>query len=142
MKGTAARALGLVDLPLTSQASTTIYVRRLKLLLMVTLPVGAICLFVAVVVAKVVPASVAAAALIGILVGIFLSLRLSDIMLRREWDRLGLARKDVNDARRDLERRLNEWRLLQGLTDPEPRRPGPGDQGHPPGDPSYRRRRF
>jgi hypothetical protein len=34
-------------------------------------------------------------------------------MLRREWDRLRRARKDVNDRRRELERRLDEWRRLQ-----------------------------
>lgn len=58
--------------------------------------------------------AVAAALIVGIFVGIFLALRISDIVLKREWDRLGRARKDVNDARRDLERRLDEWRRLQG----------------------------
>lgn len=64
------------------------------------------------------PNSAVAAALVvlivGIFVGIFLALRLSDFVLRREWHRLGRARKEVNDARRDLERRLDEWRRLQG----------------------------
>lgn len=57
--------------------------------------------------------AVAAALIVGIFVGIFLALRISDIVLRREWDRLGRARKDVNDARRDLEHRLDEWRQLK-----------------------------
>jgi hypothetical protein len=57
--------------------------------------------------------AVAAALIVGVFVGIFLALRISDIMLRREWDRLRRARKDVNDRRRELERRLDEWRRLQ-----------------------------
>jgi uncharacterized membrane-anchored protein YhcB (DUF1043 family) len=57
--------------------------------------------------------AVAAALIVGVFVGIFLALRISDIMLRREWDRLRRARKDVNDRRRELDRRLDEWRRLQ-----------------------------
>lgn len=48
-----------------------------------------------------------------LIAGAFLGLRLSEIVLRREWTRLQQARKNLNDGWRDLERGWEEWRQLQ-----------------------------
>lgn len=47
-------------------------------------------------------------------VGTFFGIWLSEIVLRREWNRLAKARKNVNDNLREVEARLEEWRQLQG----------------------------
>jgi hypothetical protein len=48
--------------------------------------------------------------------GTFLGLWLSEIVLRREWNRLHRTQKIVNDSLLELDRRREEWRQLQELT--------------------------
>lgn len=46
--------------------------------------------------------------------GTFHGLWLSEVTLRREWRRLAQAWKNINDVRRELERRREEWCEIQG----------------------------
>jgi hypothetical protein len=52
---------------------------------------------------------------VAVSVGAFFGIWISKIAHRREWNRLQRERKVVVDGLRELDRRRQEWRHLQGL---------------------------